>query len=240
MSNKSLAVSSLPTSYPAVDLETVYKRLLKVNDFILKGAKVDRVTLRGSLGFGSDNGRSNSIISSLMHFGLLYRDETSYFITDLARDLMSSEDDKEKWSEYALKAAISPKLFGQLYVRFRTKLPDDIKTKLMMGYRIKSSRVEEVIKNYQKSLEFGGTESLLDDQVETKGLAGSSTTRNDEIFDELPPTPPEELIAFPFPLSNKTIVTLNLPPRLVMNDARRISRFIETLVIQGGQEDGQA
>lgn len=42
------------------------------------------------------------------------------------------------------------------------------------------------------------------------------------------------LVAFPFPLSDGTLATLYLPPSVTPNDARRMSRFVETLVIEDG------
>lgn len=233
--NTSPVSNSLTTTYPSADLETVYKRLLKVDAMILQGKSVDRATLRHSLGFGSDGGRPNSVISSLMHFGLLQRDEKLYFVTELARRMSTTDESKEEWKGYAIKAATSPKLFRQLHAKFPTQLPPDIKNRLMMGYRIKADRVESVIKNYQKSLKFSGATAPADEQAENNKLEGSFFPQSDNIV-KLSPTSPENLIAFPFPLSNSTVVTLSLPPRLTVDDVERLSRFLETLVIQQGVE----
>jgi len=233
--NTSPTSNSLTTTYPSADLETVYRRLLKVDATIIQGKSVDRATLRHSLGFGSDGGRSNSVISSLMHFGLLKRDDKFYFVTELARRMSTTEEGKEEWNGYAAEAATSPKLFWQLHAKFPTQLPGDIKNRLMRGYRIKADRVESVIKNYQKSLEFSGIIAPTDEQAENNKLEPSLFPQSEDIA-ALPPTPPGDLIAFPFPLSNNTVVTLNLPPRLTVDDAGRLSRFLETLVIQRGME----
>jgi|SRR5665213_708412 len=51
------------------------------------------------------------------------------------------------------------------------------------------------------------------------------------------PTVQPNLIAFPFPLSDGTLSTLYLPPSISSNDADRLSRFVQTLVINVGRSD---
>lgn len=219
-----LVANNLTKTYPATDLETTYKYLLRIRDLIKRGQAMERVELREGLDFKSDSGRASSIISALLHFGLLDKKDKQYLPTKLAIDLLlaTEKNQKDRWRELGFKAATTPKLFNQLYSRFKATLPHDIKTRLSMGYRIKGKQVESVIKNYQKSLEFAEALSPLDESV--------------EIVEPISALAQIRLISFPFPLSDGTLVTLNLPSSLSGNDARRLSQFLETLVITGGKE----
>jgi hypothetical protein len=48
----------------------------------------------------------------------------------------------------------------------------------------------------------------------------------------IPSTTLSKLVAFPFPLSDGTLANLYLPPSINASDAKRMARFIETLVIE--------
>ena len=45
------------------------------------------------------------------------------------------------------------------------------------------------------------------------------------------------LVAFPFPLTDGTLASLYLPPSISNSDAKRMARFIETLVIEEGDNE---
>jgi hypothetical protein len=71
--------------------------------------------------------------------------------------------------------------------------------------------------------------------------AAAGELSNDNILStEMVATPPSKanLVAFPFPLSDGTLATLYLPPIIAPNDARRMARFVETLVIQESADNG--
>lgn len=49
------------------------------------------------------------------------------------------------------------------------------------------------------------------------------------------PTVAAELVTYPFPLTGGQIATLNLPANLDENDAKRLERFVDSLVVKGPQ-----
>jgi hypothetical protein len=51
------------------------------------------------------------------------------------------------------------------------------------------------------------------------------------------PTTKPNLVAFPFPLSNGVLASLYLPTTISATDAKRIARFVETLVIEESQDE---
>ena len=115
------------------------------------------------------------------------------------------------------------------------------------------SRVKKVVSWYLEFLSKPGwtpdvkernrksTKSISNDQSGDEAEVSGHSIGRENVKENAITTPASKtnLVAFPFPLSDGTLATLYLPPSIMPNDARRMARFVETLVIEERSSNGE-
>ena len=219
----------LKNPYPAIDLRRAYDHLLKLRtNFPKKDALGRQELLVDGLGFSETSSTGHNIVGALSHYGLLHRNtirgQTSYRITQEALELVAAEADKEKWAILAHRAATRPILFHFLASEYPdNKLPVGLEGRLIRKYgEVTPKNVGAIIYRYKESLKFADS-NLHGEEKEEVAYTGAESNNS-------PRT--RELMDFPIPLSDGTLVTVNMPKMISKKDADRITRFIETLSVE--------
>ena len=119
-----------------------------------------RGDLLTTMGRSPKSGTSHSIAASLVHFGFLERTESDeYRLTPDGRDLLSLDQDSDRWQQAARTLAVKPELYQYLRRRYPSELPGSISSELIDQYgdrNINRANVENVLKDYRQSLGFAG------------------------------------------------------------------------------------
>lgn len=139
-----------------MDLARVLRRFVDLRAKVTQ-VKFNRKELVNELGFGPNSGAANSVISALMHFGLLQRIETDYIYTDLGNRFALISPGTREYSTLLTEALRSPELYNWLDGKYGESLPEEINEILIGKYHdrgIKKENIKNIINNYLKSVSF--------------------------------------------------------------------------------------
>jgi hypothetical protein len=146
----------LPNAHPSIDLARATRRLLDLKKTTSK-TRFNRAELIRDLGFGPKSGAANPVISALIHFGFLQREETDYVYTELADKLSAVNADSKEYHDLLGQALSSPELYKWLSSKYGEQLPDEIDDILIGKYHdrnITNGNVKGIVNNYLKSITF--------------------------------------------------------------------------------------
>lgn len=227
--------TQLKNPYPAIDLRRAYDYLSKIREKLPQQDAFGRKELLEGLGFSEKNGTGHNVVGALSHYGLLYREtnknSTTYKITHEALDLLSAETDLERWTRLAQRSAVHPKLFHFLATEYPdNKLPVGLENRLIRRYvEVTPKNVSAIIYRYKESLKF----------VEAGPRPEEPPVHHRDEGEDFNQHSKAELMDFPFPLSDGTLVTINMPKVITKKDGSRISRYIAALVDSLVAEDAK-
>lgn len=170
--DSNIGPASLANAHPSIDLARAVRRLLDLKKSTNK-THFTKAELKHALGFAEKSGAASPVISALIHFGFLKKDETGYVYTELANTLSAVSTESKEYRELLLLALSSPELYGWLNDRYGEDLPDEIDTILIGKYHhrnVTEKNAKSIIANYLKSIDF----------VKSAGKISSSETGADE------------------------------------------------------------
>lgn len=108
-------------NYPALSLPVAIGKARDVYEKqVLRGEPKDIVV--SHMGYNSINGRSGKSLSALLKYGLLDEVEGDFSVTERAMKIFFPDDDRER-DDATLAAANSPKLFRELFERYKDAKP---------------------------------------------------------------------------------------------------------------------
>jgi hypothetical protein len=142
------------SSYPTISLDKAIDAVRTIKDKLGPGP-FGRSILLEVLGYSQKSGRGNNVLSSLSQYGLIYRKEKQYYLTDLSVELFFSDGVPKTQS--AVEAFLSTSIFYSLFKEYKNSLPRDSWKRLAKEYGIPESKIELVLRNYIDSLQFIST-----------------------------------------------------------------------------------
>lgn len=151
-----MAVRKRSPTYPVIDLQEsldLVGKLYKSD----KNHPVDREVAATNMGYAGLTGRSMGILSTLRQYGLLDAlGESQIKVSDRAVKLLYPEDQQEK-KLVLREAALSPKLFSEVFEKFGGILPSDAN---LMSYFVRQgffdTTASTAIKVVKSTFEFAG------------------------------------------------------------------------------------
>lgn len=154
----------LQNAHPGLDLARVYVRFQSLNEASNGAKKFSRRELMKDLGFGAEtSGAANTLISALVHFGLLNKSGTDYIYSPIASRLLATTPDSEQFFALLREVALTPELYKWIYDEYGNDIPENISEKLIRKYRHRNintpKAAERVVSNYRKTLEFASMDT---------------------------------------------------------------------------------
>lgn len=139
---------------PAETLETAVGLVRQVRENVGFG-NASRETLANALGYPTLHGRSNRVIASLVHFGLLERTGPAiYRISELGKRLLMPRDDGE-YKEALAEAVQRPGLYQKLFTRFGGEaVPTMLPNILAREFGVWPGSSEDVASIFRASAEY--------------------------------------------------------------------------------------
>lgn len=159
--NSSVEQAPLQNAHPNIDLARATRRLIELKNATDK-VRFDRINLVQALGFKPESGAANPVVSALIHFGFLRREETDYIYTDLGNQLSSATVGSKEYHKLIEQALFNPELYKWLGEKYKNSLPDEIDDILIGKYynrNITSKNVKGIVNNYLKSVTFATNET---------------------------------------------------------------------------------
>jgi archaellum component FlaF (FlaF/FlaG flagellin family) len=172
----------LQNAHPGLDLDRTYGRLKDLNSKANGMSSFSRNELIDKLGFSVASGAANTVISALVHFGLLKKTESDYVYSELAIGLLNVSVETDTYYALLKDAALTPEMYKWLYDEYADKLPDDIADRLSRKYKHRNvdvRNVQKIINNYKKTLNF----AKLDVTSNKKEASNSADTERDSYVD---------------------------------------------------------
>lgn len=143
-------------SYPQLSLEVAIERVGEVYR-AERTHKVDKKAVAKDLGYGSLNGASTSLISTLRNYGLLAENKEGVNVTEDAVTLLRAPEDDPEKAEVLRRAAFAPKVFAELREAYGDD-PSELPSETTLSYRLEKrgfleKAASEVIRIYRDNLE---------------------------------------------------------------------------------------
>lgn len=164
------------TSYPSVNVEEAFARLVQLKDSMGLNGNYKRETVAKGIGYNTITGTSARSVAALVHYGLLIRDKDTYSISPNGRRFLSPNDDNDQPAAIR-EAALSPKLFEQLFSDYEGQvLPKLIGNILANKYGVQEKVAPTVVKLFESSMTYAGllgANGLLED-------SSASVNKNEE------------------------------------------------------------
>jgi hypothetical protein len=139
--------------YPSISLKECVLRVAKL--YAMDGrAELDRAAVLRGLGYGSDNGASQAVLSALRKTKLVAKHGNTFRVTRLAERIVSpsSNEDKVRAIEEAAKA---PSIFAELIGRFGDEPPaDEDLAEYLLGTGFSRTALPILIASFRDSVEF--------------------------------------------------------------------------------------
>ena len=155
------------TSYPSMNVEEAFARLVQLKDSMGLNGSYKRETVAKGIGYNTITGTSARSVAALVHYGLLIRDKDTYSISPNGRKYLVPENDSDKTAAIR-EAALSPKIFEQMYNEFNGQvLPKLIGNILTNKYGVQEKVASTVVKLFEASMAYAnllGSNGLLSDR----------------------------------------------------------------------------
>jgi hypothetical protein len=135
--------------YPQYDLGTATHYLYQDVGKVREG-RFGREDLSVLLGFARISGMGQTIMSSMVHYGLLDNQDGYYVFTQSAKSLVNEQLGAPQRTLILHEAMLKPPVFRYIYDRRGLVSPEEIAGK----FGIPLERVGKVLDNYRKSLKF--------------------------------------------------------------------------------------
>lgn len=143
------------SAYPIIDLNTAVERVKKLHDNLGVGP-YNRETVARGVGYTGLNGKSQRVVAALVHYGLLTRKGNVYESSVLAKQIIFPRDEKDPVNAI-MEAVNKPKLYDTLIQKYANlALPSQLNNILVIDYKINKKVADEVVKNFELSLEYAG------------------------------------------------------------------------------------
>lgn len=142
--------------YPQLSLEEAIERVGKVYR-AERTHKVEKKAVAKDLGYGSLNGASTSLISTLKSYGLLAEDKEGVNVTEDAVTLLRAPEDDPEKAGVLRRAAFTPKVFAELREAYGDD-PDELPSETTLTYRLEKRgflerAASDVIRVYRDNIE---------------------------------------------------------------------------------------
>lgn len=187
--------SNRGASYPSLPLSEAIDKLKLAQEKVGKGPSSKEEYILG-LGYSGISGASSRTFAALVHYGLLMKSGVKYQFSELAINILFPQNSDVPHKEDLARAAVSSKLFRQLYERYEgERLPDMLRNTLVVDYQIHDKSAQEAAANFRQTLDFAG---LLEGGV-VKPLNSIPTERDED--DNVPSVEQEASFVDPTPLS---------------------------------------
>lgn len=157
-------------SYPSIALNEAIAKLRIAYEKVGKGPSSKEEYVVG-LGYSGLSGTSSRAFAALIHYGLLTKSGAKYEFTDLAMSILFPKDSAEPAAQDLAKAALRPKLFMQLFQRYKGQpIPTMLPNTLVIDYQIHDKSAQEAASNFRQSLDYanllkGGVVSEAEDDL---------------------------------------------------------------------------
>lgn len=178
------------TAYPAHDLEESIDAVCALHSKLGKGP-FDRDSAAKALGYKGVSGASAVKISACTQFGLLMRSGNAYYISDLARKIITPVSEDEKLTAI-LEASKTPSLYSSLISEYSGQaLPTMLDNVLSRNYGIIEKSTKKAVEVFRSSLEYAGLlkngvvqseTSTLQEKHNSTSPAAADTLRNDKLL----------------------------------------------------------
>ena len=143
------------TAYPACSLETSLGDVTKLKERLGKGP-YSREAAAKALGYSGINGISAGRIAACVHYGLLTRSGSTYYISDLASRIINPTSESEKSLAIA-EAFQVPALYSKLIQAYMNEaLPTMLPNILARNYGIADKAASNAAQTFRESAEFAG------------------------------------------------------------------------------------
>lgn len=166
MDDKKMRFKSPP--FPYVDLETAIDRAKQVPD-LLKGFAVPSASIAKAWGYSEKSSSTQKVLAALSQFGLVddegNGDTKRFRLSEIGlKILLDPRPDSESKSTALRRAALTPKVFSELWDQFDSVDVDEntLVYELTLGRKqsgkapYSDSAAAEVVSRYQSSLNFAG------------------------------------------------------------------------------------
>ena len=176
------------TAYPAHDLEESIDAVCTLHNKLGKGP-FDRDSAAKALGYKGVSGASAVKISACAQFGLLMRSGNAYYISDLARKIITPVSEDERLTAI-LEAVKTPSLYSSLVSEYSGRaLPTMLDNVLSRNYGIIEKSTKKAVETFRSSLEYADllkngvvqseTSTLQEKRRDIDSSIAASTLRND-------------------------------------------------------------
>lgn len=148
--------SNRGASYPSLPLSEAIDKLKLAQEKVGKGPSSKEEYILG-LGYSGISGASSRTFAALVHYGLLIKSGVKYQFSELAINILFPQNSDEPHKEDLARAAVSSKLFRQLYERYEgERLPDMLRNTLVVDYQIHDRSAQEAAANFRQTLDYAG------------------------------------------------------------------------------------
>jgi hypothetical protein len=174
------------SSYPSLNLEDALSKVTQLKDSMGLNGEYRRETVASGIGYSTITGTSARAVAALAQYGLLEREKDLYKISELGRRYLVPTNDNDV-SIAVREAALSPKLFKQIYDEFQGQvLPKLLVNILTTKYGVQLKVAPTVVKLFEATmtsaqlLEPSGRLTPLDSAVESISTADEDATDSNE------------------------------------------------------------
>jgi len=175
----SLNLKERSRAYPAITLSDALTRITRLSDNLGINGQYNRETVATGMGYGSLSGKASRAVAALAHFGLLVRNKELYSFSALSRKYLLPNDDEDQ-AVAARAAALTPKLFAEIYQTFKGQvIPKQFSNRLINGFGIQPKAAPEVERIFRATMTTAGLlqpNNILDDAKPVVALEDDTTT----------------------------------------------------------------
>lgn len=150
-------------AYPGVPLSEAIDFTAKLRDALGKGP-YSRDEAAKALGHSKLTGPAARKVAALVHYGLLERSGNTYSQSQLSQDILKPVSDELK-SEAIRKAAVRPKLFQKLCLRFGGQALPSMLQNILIREGVSEGAANDVVRIFTETMRFA---ELLVNGVLTK------------------------------------------------------------------------
>lgn len=174
------------SSYPSLSLDDALLKITQLKDSMGLNGEYKRETVASGIGYSTITGTSARAVAALSQYGLLEREKDLYKISELGRRYLVPTTDDDI-SIAIREAALSPKLFKQIYDEFQGQvLPKLLVNILTTKYGVQLKVAATVVKLFESAmtsaqlLEPSGRLTPEDSTSEAVSTGEESITDGDE------------------------------------------------------------
>ena len=143
------------SAYPSHGIEDSIDAVSRLNNQLGKGP-FDRDSAARALGYKGVSGASALKISACTQFGLLMRSGNTYYVSDLARKILTPTSETER-KMAIIEAVETPSLYSSLISTYTSQtLPEMLANILCRNYGIIENSAQKAVNIFRDSLEYAG------------------------------------------------------------------------------------